>query len=148
MITRTRARPVAGIGAAAAIAVLGFVAAVAASTAAAAAGFVGVSVGVPFGFPFYYPPYPPPYYPPTRCRRRPITHRRPPIRRHHLNSRLGTTPAAAQVPSITYTPRRAWTDAAGRQCREDKTTRELNGRPATQVYGTALPRPRRSMADR
>ena len=64
MITRTRARPVAGIGAAAAIAVLGFVAAVAASTAAAAAGFVGVSVGVPFGFPFYYPPYPPPYYPP------------------------------------------------------------------------------------
>jgi surface antigen len=41
------------------------------------------------------------------------------------------------VPPITYTPRRAWTDAAGRQCREYQTTREVQGRPTKKVYGTA-----------
>jgi len=35
-------------------------------------------------------------------------------------------------------PRRAWTDAAGRQY---KTTREVNGRPAALVYGTACRSP-------
>jgi hypothetical protein len=113
---------VTGIGAAAAVAALGFVSAVATPTPAAA--FVAFSIGVPFGFPFFAPPYPPPPgYPPAAPQQS-----------------SGYAPGAAapaQVPAITYTPRRAWTDAAGRQCREYKTTREVNGRPATQVYGTA-----------
>jgi hypothetical protein len=130
MISLTRARPVAGIGAAAAIAALGVAAAVITPTTARAAAFVGVGIGVPFGLPFYYPPYPPlAYYPPPPCLRRPIT-------RHHHPHHRGT-PTAAPAPSITYTPHRAWTDAAGRQCREYKATREFNGRPATQVHGTA-----------
>src|SRR6266481_2657105 len=107
-----------------------------------AAGFVGVSVGVPFGFPFFAPPYPPPpYFPPPP----------PPLPAAYYPPPPGYPPPAPQpssgyapgagpppqVPSITYAPRRPWTDAAGRQCREYKTTREVNGRPATQVHGTA-----------
>lgn len=126
-----------GICAAAAIAALGFVAAVAMPTPAAA--FVAFSVGVPFGFPFHAPPYPPPpYFPPPPA---PSAYYPPPPGYPASPQPSSGYPPAAQgsprVPSITYTPRHAWTDAAGRQCREYKTTREVNGRPATQVYGTA-----------
>jgi hypothetical protein len=131
-----RAGSVTGIGAAATVAALGFVGSVATPTPAAA--WVGVSVGVPFGFPFYAPPYPPPPFfpppppPPGAFYQPPPGYPPPPS--------SGYGPAAAappQPPSITYTPRRAWTDAQGRQCREYKTTREVGGRPATQIYGTA-----------
>jgi hypothetical protein len=131
MIKSTKTRLAAGAGAV--IAVLGFAATVALSNAAQA--FVGFSVGIPFGFPFYYPPpppvpafYPPPaYYPPPGPYPPPASSPSP----------GGYTPSAVrQAPPITYTPRRPWTDASGRQCREYQTSRDAQGRP-TKVYGTA-----------
>ncbi len=129
-----------GIGAAAAVATVGFVAIVTTPTAVEAAGFVGFSVGVPVGFPFFAPPYPPPQYfppPPFPSAFYPPPPGYPQPAPQPSSGHASVAAAAPQVPSITYTPRRAWTDAAGRQCREYKTTREVNGRPATQVYGTA-----------
>jgi hypothetical protein len=129
MINSTKTRLAAGAGAV--IAMLGFAATVSLPTPAKA--FVAFSVGIPFGFPFFYPPpppvpafYPPPaYYPPSG----PYPSSAPP-------APGGYTPSAApQAPSITYTPRRAWTDASGRQCREYQTTHDVQGRP-TKVYGT------------
>ena|SRR5438067_1708435 len=139
MINPRRALSITGISTAAVVGALGFLAVVAAPTPAAA--WVGVSIGVPFGFPFFAPPVPPPppYFPPP-----------PPIPSAYYQPPPGypppappTTPGYApgaatppQAPSITYTPRRAWTDASGRQCREYQTTRDVQGRP-TKVYGTA-----------
>ena len=139
MINPRRARSATGIGAAAAAA-LGFAAMLAMPTPAA--GFVGVSVGVPFGFPFFAPPYPPPPYFPPLPPAPPWAYYPPPPGYPPPAPQLssGYAPASTappQIPSITYTPRRAWTDAAGRQCREYKTTGELNGRRATPVYGSA-----------
>jgi hypothetical protein len=120
----------AGVGAAAVIA---FAITVAMPPAVEAAGFVGVSIGVPFGFPFYYPPYPYPYpYPPPMYYPAPGPY---PPSAYQSSAGYASSPAP-QTPSITYTPRRAWTDAAGRQCREYRTTRHTDGR-ATQLYGTA-----------
>src|SRR5712671_5882244 len=135
MINPRKAHAVTGIGAAAAVATLSLSAVAATLTQASA--FVAFSVGIPFGFPFYppppyFPPPPPPpsaYYPPPPGS--------PPAVPQPSS---GYPPAAAvspQVPPITYTPRRAWTDAAGRQCREYQTTREVQGRPTKKVYGTA-----------
>ena len=110
---------------------LGLLAVLAVTAPLAAAGFVGFSFGVPFGFPFAGPPYPPPpaYYPPP-----PPPPGYPPPRPPSAYAPASATP---QAPSITYTPRRGWTDAQGRQCREYKTTRQIDGRTATQLYGTA-----------
>ena len=131
MINPTKALSVAGVGVAAMIAIT-----VSMPAPVEAAGFVGVSIGVPFGFPFYYPPYPPPpppvYYP-TPAYYPPAGPNLPPASR----PLGGYAPSAASpTPSIIYTPRRAWTDASGRSCREYKTMRQTDGR-ATLVYGTA-----------
>src|SRR6266404_6266697 len=123
MINPRKAHAVTGIGAAAAVAALSFSAAVVATPTPASA-FVAFRVGIPFGVPFYPPP---PYFPPP-----------PPPPSAYYPPPPGYPPAAAvspQVPPITYTPRRAWTDAAGRQCREYQTTREVQGRPTKKVYG-------------
>jgi hypothetical protein len=125
MVNSRKIGSVVGFGAAAMIAV-----ALSAPAPVEAAGFVGISFGVPFGFPFYYPPYPPPYYYPPPPP--PAAYYPPP----GAQPSGGYPPAASRAPAITYTPRRAWTDAAGRQCREYRTTRQTDGR-ATQVYGTA-----------
>lgn len=133
MIKSTKTRL--ATGAAAIISMLSFVATVSLPTVAQA--FVAFSVGVPFGFPFYYPPYPPPppvpayylppaYYPPPSPYPPPAS----PAPGAYAPS------ASPQAPPITYTPRRAWTDAFGRQCREYQTSRDVQGRP-TKVYGTA-----------
>jgi hypothetical protein len=124
-----RTRTVAGVGASLAIAAFGF--AIPVLSPATAKAFVAFSFGFPLGFPAYPPP-PPYYYPPPGT-----------------SGPLGSSPPAAlqppgyspsagspSSPSITYTPRRAWTDASGRQCREYTTTREVGGH-AAKVYGTA-----------
>ena len=128
MINPTKTFSIAGIGVATLIAITAAI-----STPAEAAGFVGVSVGVPFGFPFSYPSYPYPYpYSPPMYYPPPAPYPSP-----GYQPSAGYAPSpASQMPSITYTPRRAWTDAAGRQCREYRTTRQTDER-ATQVYGTA-----------
>ena len=124
-----------GIRIGATLAVAAFAFAVPVLTPAPAKAFVGFSFSFPIGFPaypppppyYYPPPYPPPgYYPPTGSALPPGAHQQ------------GYAPSAGSPssPSITYTPRRAWTDASGRQCREYTTTREIEGR-ATKVYGTA-----------
>jgi len=138
MINPRRARSVTDIGAAAAVAALGFAAAVA--TPMPAAAFVAFSIGVPFGFPFFAPPYPPPPYfppPPAPSAYYPPPPGYPPASPQPSSGYPTAAAGSPRRPSITYAPRRAWTDAAGRQCREYKTTREVNGRPATQLYGTA-----------
>jgi len=111
------------------------------SSAAEARVFVGFGFGFPIGFPgYYYPPYPSPYYypppayypPPPAYYPQPGSYQQPAQR-----PPSGYAPSAASPNApITYTPRRAWTDASGRPCREYKTTREIGGR-ATPVYGTA-----------
>src|SRR5947208_3020291 len=115
-------------------------------TPAEARVFVGFGFGFPIGFPgYYYPPYPypyyypppvyyspPPYYPPPAYYPPPGSYQPPAPR-----APAGYTPSGtAQPPPIIYTPRRPWTDASGRQCREYQTTRDIQGR-ATKVYGTA-----------
>jgi hypothetical protein len=125
-----RTRTVARIGVTLAIAAFGF--AIPLLTPAPAEAFVAFSFGFPLGFPAYPPPppyyYPPPppsgYYPPPGTAGPPGPH----------PSAGGYGPSSAS--SITYTPRRAWTDASGRQCREYMTAREIGGH-ATKVYGTA-----------
>ena len=91
--------------------------------------FVDVGFGFPIGFPgYYYPPYPPlpPFYPPPGAYPPPAP-----------QAPAAYSPSAApQAPPIAYTPRRPWTDASGRQCREYQTTRDVQGR-STKVYGTA-----------
>ena len=134
MISTTRTRRVAAIGAGAALAALGFAATVSAPTTAEARVFVGVGFGfgVPIGSPFYYPPYsypyyyPPPYYPPPAY----------PAPSAYAPSGGYPLPASGQTPKITYTKRPAWTDASGRRCREYKTRLNTGGRPTTS-YGTA-----------
>jgi len=98
--------------------------------------FVGFGFGFPIGFPgYFYPPYPyppPPFYPPPAYFPPPGPYPPP-----APPASGGYTPSAAtQAPPITYTPRRPWTDASGRQCREYQTSRDVQGR-STKVYGTA-----------
>ena len=127
MIT-TRIGRAAPFGAVAIVAALGFVAAVSVPTPAEARVFVGFGFGIPIGFPFYYPPYPyyppPPYYPAPSSYPEPGTSYQP---------SAGYT---AGSPSITYTPRRGWTNAQGQYCREYRTTGPAGNR-ATERYGTA-----------
>ncbi len=132
MINSTRTRSVAKLGATLVIAAFGL--AIPILMPAPAEAFVGVSISVPLGFPFY-PPYPPPYYyPPPPPAYYPPSGSGPPAATQPPG---GYAPSAASsAPSITYTPRRAWTDASGRQCREYTTTREIEGR-MTKIYGTA-----------
>ena len=122
----------AGLYAAAIIAALGFAAAVSVPTSAEARVFIGFGFGFPIGFPFYYPPYP--YYPPPPPYPAPASYPAP-----------GTPPQAsggyapsgsAGSPSITYTPRRGWTNAQGEYCREYRTTGPAGNRK-TERYGTA-----------
>jgi len=128
-----KTRCFAAIATAAVIAGCGFTATALAPTAAEAAGFVGFSFGFPIGFPAYYPPPPPyPYYPPPYPP--PPSGYQPPGSPPHPGSY--TPPPSRQSPRISYTPRPAWTDASGRQCREYKATRDIGGR-ARAVYGTA-----------
>ena len=128
MIDPTKTFLIAGIGVATLIAITAAI-----SAPAEGAGFVGVSVGVPFGFPFSYPPYPYPYaYPPPMYY--PPSGPYPPP---GYQPSVGYAPSpASQMPSITYTPQRPWTDAAGRQCREYRTPRQSDG-CAAQIYETA-----------
>jgi 17 kDa outer membrane surface antigen len=135
-----RSRTIAGIGATLAIAAFGL--AIPVLTPAPAKAFVAFSFGFPIGFPaypppppYYYPPPPPPgYYPPPDTSgplgAYPPAAAQPPA--SHPSSGYAPSP----MPSITYTPRRAWTDASGRQCREYTTSREVEGH-ATKIYGTA-----------
>jgi hypothetical protein len=128
-----------GFGAAAIIAALGFAAAVSTPTPAEARVFVGFGFGFPIGFPFFYPPYPyyppppayyppPPYYPAPASYPAPGTPSQPPG---------GNAPSgSAGSPSITYTPRRGWTNAQGQYCREYRTTGPAGNR-TTERYGTA-----------
>jgi surface antigen len=44
------------------------------------------------------------------------------------------------MPPISYTPKPAWTDAQGRQCREYKSIQMINGQP-TEAYGAACREP-------
>jgi hypothetical protein len=140
MTTATKTRWSTGIGAAAVIAGLTCGAALLAPTPAEARVFVGVGVGFPIGFPgYYYPAYPYPYYYPPPAYYSPPAYYPPPGSDQPPPPRASAgyaPPAAAQPPPITYTPRRPWTVASGRQCREYQTTRDLQGR-ATKVYGTA-----------
>jgi hypothetical protein len=129
------------IGRAAAFSAVGIVAALgvaaAVSTPAAARVFVGFGFGFPIGFPFYYPPYPypppayyppPPYYPDPASYPAPVTPSQP---------SAGYTPSgSAGSPTITYTPRRGWTNAQGQYCREYRTTGPAGNR-TTERYGTA-----------
>ena len=133
-----RTRIIAGIGATVAIAAFGF--AIPFLMRAPAKAFVAFSFGFPIGFPaypppppYYYPPLPPPgYYPPPGTSG--LRGAYPPAAgQSHGYSLSAGLPGS---PSITYTPRRAWTDASGRQCREYTTTREIDGR-GTKLYGTA-----------
>ena len=136
---KTKTGRAGGFGAAAIIAALGFAAAVSARTPAEARVFVGFGFGFPIGFPFYYPPYPypfpppayyppPPYYPAPASYPAPGTPYQPPG---------GYAPSgSAGNPSITYTPRRGWTNAQGQYCREYRTTGPAGNR-TTERYGTA-----------
>lgn len=127
-------------GAVAIVAALGFAATVSPPTPAEAGVFVGFGVGIPIGFPFYYPPfpyypppvyYPPPaYYPPPPYYPAPASYPAPGASYHP------STGYTAESPSITYTPRRGWTNAQGQYCREYRTTGPAGNR-ATERYGTA-----------
>src|SRR5215470_16598757 len=139
MTAATNTRWITGVGAAAVVAGLACGAALLVPTAAEARMFVGVGFGFPIGFPgYYYPPYPYPYYyppppypPPTYY---PPSGPYPPSAPPAPGGYMPST--ATPAPQITYTPRRPWTDASGRQCREYQTTRDVQGR-STKVYGTA-----------
>ena len=128
-----------GVRAAAVVGGLACGAALLVPTAAEARVFVGVGFGFPIGFPgYYYPPYPYPYYYPPPPYPPPAYY--PPSGPYPPSAPPapgGYTPSTATpAPPITYTPRRPWTDASGRQCREYQTTRDVQGR-STKVYGTA-----------
>jgi hypothetical protein len=134
---KTKTGRAGGFGAVPIIAALGFAAAVSAPTPAEARVFVGFGFGIPIGFPFFYPPYPyypppayypPPYYPAPASYPAPGTPSQPP----GSYARSGS----AGSPSITYTPRRGWTNAQGQYCREYRTTGPAGNR-ATERYGTA-----------
>jgi hypothetical protein len=135
MTIATKTRWIPAVSAATVIAGLACGAALSVPTPAEAHVFVGVGFGFPIGFPgYYYPPYPPlpPFYPPSAYYPPPGPYPPP-----APSAPSGYTPSAApQTPPITYTPRRPWTDASGRQCREYQTTRDVQGR-STKVYGTA-----------
>jgi hypothetical protein len=99
--------------------------------------FVGFGFGFPIGFPFYYPPYPyppPAYYPPPPDYPVPAPYPAPGT----SNQLSGgyAPPELARSPSITYTPRRGWTNAQGQYCREYRTTGPAGNR-ATDRFGTA-----------
>ena len=138
---KTKTGRTAGFGAAAIIAALGFAAAVSAPTPAAARVFVGFGFGFPIGFPFYYPPYPypypyppPVYYPPLPYNLAPASY---PAAGTPPQPSGGYAPSgSAGSPSITYTPRRGWTNAQGEYCREYRTTGPAGNR-TTERYGTA-----------
>ncbi len=138
MTIATKTRWSTGVCAAAVVAGLACGAALLVPAPAEARVFVGVGFGFPIGFPgYYYPPYPYPYYypppyPPPAYYPSPGPYPppAPPAPGEYTPS------TATQAPSITYTPRRPWTDASGRQCREYQTTRDVQGR-STKVYGTA-----------
>jgi hypothetical protein len=133
-----RTRIIAGIGTTLAIAAFWF--AIPVLTPAPAKAFVAFSFGFPIGFPaypppppYYYPQPPPPgYYPPPGPSGPPGVY--PPA----AGQPPGYSPSVGLPgsPSITYTPRPAWTDASGRQCREYISNWEIDGH-ATKVYGTA-----------
>ena len=135
---KTKTGRAAGFGAAAIVAALGFAAVVSASTPAEARVFVGFGFGFPIGFPYYYPPYPyypplayyqpPPYYPDRASYPAPGTPSQP--------LRGSASSGTAGNPSITYTPRRGWTNAQGQYCREYRTTGPAGNR-TTDRYGTA-----------
>ena len=135
---KTKIGRAAGFGAAAIVAALGFATAVLAPTPAEPRVFVGFGFGFPIGFPFYYPPYPypppayypppPPYYSAPAAYPAPGTPNQPPG---------GYAPSGlAGSPSITYTPRRGWTNAQGQYCREYRTTGPAGNR-TTERSGTA-----------
>ena len=140
MTTPTKIHWITRIGATAMIAGLACGGALLTPSAAEARVFVGVGFGFPIGFPgYYYPPYPYPYYYPPPVYYPPPAYYSPPSSYQPPAPRApaGYTPSeTAQPPPITYTPRRPWTDASGRQCREYQTTRDIQGR-ATKVFGTA-----------
>jgi hypothetical protein len=135
----TKTGRTAGFGAAAIVAALGLAAAVSAPTPAEARVFIGFGFGFPIGFPFYYPPYPyppPAYYAPPPDYPAPASYPAPGT----SNQRSGSyAPSrSAGTPSVTYTPRRGWTNAQGQYCREYRTTGPAGSR-ATERYGTACP---------
>jgi hypothetical protein len=130
-----KSRWISVIGAAVLIAVLGFGVAVLTAIPAKARVFVGFGFGVPIGFP-YYPPYPYPYYPPPPPYYPPPAPYPPPASYPPAASYHPSVAYAPAGPSITYTPRRGWTNAQGEYCREYKTTQRTGSR-ATERYGTA-----------
>ena len=122
---------------AAIIAALGFAGAVSAPTPAQARVFIGFGFGFPIGFPPYYPPYPyppPAYYPPPPPYPAPASYPAPGP--SYPPSSDYAPSGAAGSPSITYTPRRGWTNAQGQYCREYRAT-QPGGNRATERYGTA-----------
>ena len=116
-------------GVAVALAIGGLVATAAPAVAQFFWGWPRYYAPPPYYPPPYYPPpayYPPPYYPPSAA----------PTAATPAVTAPATAPAAtapAGSPSITYTKRRAFTNAAGQPCRE-YTTAAQGGTP---VYGTA-----------
>ncbi len=141
MITTMIGRAV-GLGVVAIIAALGFAGAVWAPTPAEAGVFIGFGFGIPVGFPFYYPPYPyyppPAYYPPPPYPA-PASYPAPGTSYQPSGGYTPSGPAgspSAGSPSITYTPRRGWTNAQGQYCREYRTTGSADNRN-TERYGTA-----------
>jgi hypothetical protein len=137
-MTKTKTGRVAGFGAAAIIAALGFAGAVSAPNPAEARVFVGFGFGFPIGFPFYYPPpypYPPPaYYPPPPYYPAPASYPAPGTQPQPSGGYASS--GSVGSPSITYTPRRGWTNAQGEYCREYRTTGPAGNR-TTERYGTA-----------
>jgi hypothetical protein len=125
-----------GFGAVAIIAALSFTAGLSAPTPAEARVFVGFGFGFPIGFPFYYPPYPYPYYPPPPPPYYPAPASYPAPGPSSQAPGIYAPPGSAGSPSITYTPRRGWTNAQGEYCREYRTTQPTGNR-ATERYGTA-----------
>jgi hypothetical protein len=125
-------------GVAAIIAAIGFAAALSTPTRAEARVFIGFGFGIPIGFPFYYPPYPyyppPVYYPPPPYSPAPASYPGPGA--SYQPSGVHAPSGSAGSPSITYTPRRGWTNAQGDYCREYRTTQPAGGR-TTERYGTA-----------
>ena len=96
--------------------------------------FVGFGFGFPIGFPFYYPPYPyppPVYYPSPPDYPVPAPYPAPGT----SNQLSGgyAPPGLARGPSITYTPRRGWTNTQGQYCREYRTTGPAGNR-TTERY--------------
>ena len=89
----------------------------------------------PPGYPAPAYPYPPPvYYPPPPYNPAPASY---PAAGTPPQPSGGYAPSgSAGSPSITYTPRRGWTNAQGEYCREYRTTGPAGNR-TTERYGTA-----------